>query len=851
MNPSKNGHHLLGRSRMWTLMALSLSLLVCFMVYWLHVQERRTLDQAVGDMENVLQARLELTRGYLHISQASARDTTTNLAEGLSLLQQAIGSFEHALKDFGVFDPEGVRAFRVSANEFQQRLQEWRGDPAGRPARALALQASFTILEKRADLVDQGTRQHLRQLSQRLDRLFALALTAALMLLAGICALVIYAGRSRDWFETSSLENAARFQLAMEATSDGVWDWDVETGKVYYSPAYWGMLGYEPTMADNTLGAWTGRIHPEDRERTLSASQACIDNLCDNFSVEYRFRAQDGSWRWILGRGRAIERDNKGRAKRLLGTHVDVTQQRLSQEALLDSEAQFRAMFEVASVGIVQVEPRTGRLLRFNERFRDITGYSREELLARDFRQLTHPDDRERDWMLFSAAARGETASFQNEVRYQRPDGSIVWVRLNAAFIRDAGGEPVRTVGICEDITAQRRNEEEQEKLRTQLGQAQKMEAVGRLAGGVAHDFNNMLGIILGHADLALEQVNPADPLREDLLDIRKAAERSTNLTRQLLAFARKQTIAPQVLDLNHTVDAMLKMLGRLIGEDVDLSWRPAGGLWRVKMDPSQLDQILANLCVNARDAIAGVGRVTIETANLVFDDEYCSVHPDVPMGEFVMLAVSDNGCGMDQQTQDKLFEPFFTTKAPGKGTGLGLSTVYGIIMQNGGFINVYSEVGCGTTLKIYMPRSAGEHEPVRQDVTVVKNARGSETILLVEDDPTLLRMTILMLERLGYTILPAPHPQDALRLAHLRGCEIQLLLTDVVMPGMNGRQLAAELDRICPGLKVLYMSGYTANVIAHHGVLDPDVNFIQKPYTVHGLAAKLREVLDAAPPMA
>ena len=380
--------------------------------------------------------------------------------------------------------------------------------------------------------------------------------------------------------------------------------------------------------------------------------------------------------------------------------------------------------------------------------------------------------------------------------------------------------------------------------LEVQLHQAQKMEAIGRLAGGVAHDFNNMLAVITGHADLALEQTTPDDPLHADLLAIQKAAQRSAGLTRQLLAFARKQTIAPKVLDLNDTITGMLKMLGRLIGEDIELLWKPAATLWPVHMDPAQIDQIMFNLVVNARDAIAGVGKIMIETGQMVFDESYCETHADFVPGRYVLLAVSDNGCGMDKAVLTQLFDPFFTTKPRGQGTGLGLATVYGIIKQNQGFINVYSEPGQGSTFKIYLPRHAADLTETSAAPPPAAAPTGAETILLVEDEEALLKLSAQMLERLGYTVLAASGPHQALQLAEAHPGVIHLLLTDVIMPDMSGRDLRQRLGALRPDLKCLFMSGYTANVIAHHGVLDEGVHFLQKPFSREALAAKVREAL-------
>jgi two-component system cell cycle sensor histidine kinase/response regulator CckA len=388
-------------------------------------------------------------------------------------------------------------------------------------------------------------------------------------------------------------------------------------------------------------------------------------------------------------------------------------------------------------------------------------------------------------------------------------------------------------------------SEHQRLKLERQLAQAQRMESIGRLAGGVAHDYNNMLSVINGYTELAMEKIEPDEPLYGDLQEVLAAATRSAEITKQLLAFARQQTIAPEVLDLNAMVEGMLKMLRRLIGENIDFSWQPEKKVWPVKIDSSQINQVLANLCVNARDAITDVGKVTIETENVSFDDDYCTDHAEFIPGDYVMLAVSDDGCGMAPETLDKVFEPFFTTKGLGQGTGLGLATVYGIVKQNNGFLNIYSETEQGTTIKIYLPRHSGEvvrvHSESSSDIPL---SRG-ETVLLVEDDGSILNLAQTILEKLGYTVLPAASPIQAKNLAAEHAGHIDLLITDVVMPEMNGRELSDHLQTLCPNIGTLYMSGYTANVIAHRGVLDEGVYFVPKPISIKALAVKVREVLD------
>ena len=413
------------------------------------------------------------------------------------------------------------------------------------------------------------------------------------------------------------------------------------------------------------------------------------------------------------------------------------------------------------------------------------------------------------------------------------------------ALFAEIAGDLAYGLSVLQLTTDRKSSESKRQSLEAQLLQAQKMESVGRLAGGVAHDYNNMLSVISGYAELALEKVDPGDPLHTDLNEILGAAKRSIEITRQLVAFARKQPIAPKVLDLNVTVEGMLNMLRRLIGEDIDLAWLPKAGLWPVKMDPSQIDQILANLCVNARDAISGVGKITIETQKVNLNEAYCADHAGFVPGEYVLLVVSDDGCGVDDEILEKIFEPFFTTKDRGKGTGLGLATVYGIVKQNNGFINVYSEPGKGTTLTIYLPRHAGQaEETTTESIEQIPAGRG-ETVLIVEDEPTILETAKKMLERLGYQVLAADTPSGAIRLAKDSNGLIDLLITDVVMPEMNGRELANELQAVRPEIKTLFMSGYTSNVIAHQGVLDAGVNFIQKPLFLKELALKIRAILN------
>ncbi|MCD6588123.1 MAG: PAS domain S-box protein, partial [Candidatus Fermentibacteraceae bacterium] len=485
-----------------------------------------------------------------------------------------------------------------------------------------------------------------------------------------------------------------------------------------------------------------------------------------------------------------------------------------------------------------------GRITVFNPGAEKLFRCSANKVMGSHITDLCPEDHMEEQTEMMRRVREKETvADFESELL--TADGRRVPVEIALSLNTDAQGRPQGINAIFRDNTERKQAEAEREKLQFQLTQAQKMESVGRLAGGVAHDYNNILSVIIGNAELALGKVSPGDSLHADLKEILDAAERSADITRQLLTFARKQTIQPDVLDMNKGVEAMLKMLRRLIGEDINLSWHPGPGRMTVFVDPSQLDQILANLCVNARDAIDGVGNVTIKTDHVSFDKKYCADNPEFIPGEFIMLSVSDNGCGMDSDTLVNIFEPFFTIKSVGEGTGLGLATVYGIVKQSNGFINVDSEPGRGTTFRIYLPHHAGETGLIEaQEVAETPTGLG-ETILIVEDETPILRLVQRILENLGYTVLAASTPGRAKVLLEEHTGHIQLLITDVVMPEINGRDLAESLKAQYPMLKVLFMSGYTASAIAHRGVLNSGVNFIQKPFSIRALAVKVREVLN------
>ena len=513
---------------------------------------------------------------------------------------------------------------------------------------------------------------------------------------------------------------------------------------------------------------------------------------------------------------------------------------RQAERALAESEAKMRGILNSVDEGFIVID-REYRILSANRAFCTQVGLREDQVIGRFCHEVSHGRARPCFESDEDCPARYtfETGLVHTSFHtHHEASGAEQYVELKSYPMADASGSITSAIETLNDVTEKR-------KLQEQLAQSQKMESVARLAGGVAHDFNNMLGVIIGHTELAMVQVDASQPLFTSLREIRTAAERSAALTRQLLAFARKQTAAPKVLDLNETVAGMLKMLRPLIGEDIDLSWLPATGACAVRMDPSQIDQILANLCVNARDAIAGVGRIIIETGLATFDADYCAYRPEFIPGEYVSLTVSDDGCGMDRETLSKIFEPFFTTKEVGRGTGLGLAMVYGIVKQNNGFINVYSEPGQGSTFRLYLPRHAVVTGEVQMQKEAAPAPGGHETILLVEDEQSILDMAKMMLERFGYRVLSASSPGEAIRLAEMHDGEIRLLIVDVIMPEMNGRDLARQLVGLYPQMACLFISGYSGDVIAHHGLLEDGIHFIQKPFAMQDLASKVRQVLD------
>lgn len=529
----------------------------------------------------------------------------------------------------------------------------------------------------------------------------------------------------------------------------------------------------------------------------------------------------------------------------------EVAHRKLVEEGLIQSEEKYRFLVENMTDAVWTIDLDFA-ISYMSSSIQRILGFTPEEMKQRTPEQILTDESLLHVRSLVSERISSEKSSgilndqsVVVEVEQFCKDKSIKWIEYTAKPMRDSSGEIIGLYGVSRDISQHKKAEEEKRVLQDRLAMAQKMESLGRLAGGVAHDFNNLLTVIQGHSEIALQELSPNDHFYDSFDQIHKAAADSASLTHQLLAFARKQVVESKVLDLNKTVESMLKMLGRLIGENVELAWIPQRDLWLPRVDPRQIDQILANLCVNARDAIADLGRITIETKNLSMDNNFCQIRGFGIPGDYVVLSVADNGCGVEEEDIDHVFEPFFTTKGSGFGTGLGLATVYGIAKQNDGFIDLISTIEQGTCVNVYLPRSVEQQaENELKSPAEIPLGRG-ETIMLVEDENVVLETTRILLEKLGYRVFTAGLPRDAIRFLKSFDGEIHLLLTDLIMPEMNGRELGALLARIKPEMKFMYMSGYSADIIAGHDVSKAGLLFLQKPFSIRELAEKVREAIE------
>jgi PAS domain S-box-containing protein len=641
-------------------------------------------------------------------------------------------------------------------------------------------------------------------------------------------------------------ESEAGLALAQRIARLGNWELDLKTRHLRWSDEIYRIFGFSPNEFVATSELFFKSVHPEDREFVRkSVDQALSEGR--PYSIDHRICLPNGSERVVHEQAEVLQNE-AGKPIRLVGIVQDVTERKQVEEALEKSRQKYEALVNSIDGIVWEADPNTLQFTFVSKQAEQLLGYPLEQWFTEPgfWKEHIHQEDRE-GVIALCVKAREEKRTTDFEYRMLASDGRWLWLR-NMVSVALESDRAARLQGVMLDIDKGKQAEEALRRSEQQFRQSQKMEAIGRLAGGIAHDFNNLLTGITGYSELLLNSLKPEDPMRGNLEEIRKAAARAASLTHQLLAFSRQQVLRPVILDLNALLANLHKMLRRLIGEDIELVTLLGPGLGRVEADRGQMEQVIMNLVVNARDAMPEGGRLILETANEELDEAYARTHPPTEPGSYVMLAISDTGCGMGPDTLARIFDPFFTTKEQGKGTGLGLSTVYGIIKQSDGYIWAYSEPGQGTTFKVYLPQVQGEVSVEAETVPApVELPLGSETVLLVEDEDSVRNLVRTILRKNGYTVLEARHGAEALRVAIQHTGPIHLMLTDVVMPLMSGRQLAERLAPLRPDMKVMYMSGYTDQAIVHHGVLEPGTIFLQKPFTPNSLACKVREVLDAS----
>ena len=652
------------------------------------------------------------------------------------------------------------------------------------------------------------------------------------------CLSVVADKSKREEAERKLAQNEQLMRAVLEGTSDAIFVKDRLGRYLLVNEAAARFVGHS---ADEIIGRDdTFLFQTEIAEKIIARDQMVMAQGIAQTEEEWITTRQGKHIAFVVSRGPIIDRE--GKVDGTFGVAMDITDRKKAELALAESELRYRALADSGQALIWTSGP-DKKCDYFNQPWLAFTGRSLEQECGDGWIENIHPEDLEHCYKTYSIAF-DQREKFNMEYRMRHVSGEYRWLQDNGTPRYDIDGNFMGYIGHCLEITDRKRAEEEQRQLQAQLHQAQKMESIGLLAGGVAHDYNNMLSVIMGYTEMAMDKVAEEDPLYPDLKEIFDAAKRSTEITRQLLAFARKQTICPTVLDLNVAIAGILKMLRRLIGEDINLAWFPGADLASVEMDSSQIDQILANLCVNARDAIGGVGQITIKTENVTIETAHQFSNFSLSPGEYAMLEVIDDGCGMDKKILDHIFEPFFTTKRLGQGTGLGLATVYGIVKQNNGIITVSSDPGQGTTCKIYIPRYRGPSDQIASEHPPAIPLGHGEKVLLVEDELAIRKLGKSLLESLGYRVIATGSPSEAIRLAEENEGGFDLLLTDVVMPGMSGRDLADNLHASWPKIKILYMSGYTSDIIAHRGVLESGVNFIHKPFTKNDLAIKAHQAL-------
>jgi PAS domain S-box-containing protein len=654
----------------------------------------------------------------------------------------------------------------------------------------------------------------------------------------GICG-ISRSITARKRAEMALRESEERYRSLFERVPLGLYRTTPEGRILEANPALLEMLGYADRESLFAVNAPDIFVDPTDRER-----ERALLNQAEMSQYATRLQRRDGRVIWARDTFRAI-RDSAGKVIYHEGSLEDITERKRTGEALAEERRKLKEAASLGRFGHWEYDVGTQKITWSDAVY---TLYNRDPSLGPPTAEEEagyYPPEQTKLLRDYAARAIQSGEGFAYDLVANVPGRGRAHFSASMQPLKDDRGRIVKLFGTIQDVTERKRAEEEQERLQAQLVQAQKMESVGRLAGGVAHDFNNLLTVVSLYSQLALNSLDATHPLRHDLEEILKAGERAATLTRQLLAFSRRQVLEMRVLSLNEVLEGLSKMLPRLIGEDIAVEMNLAPDLGRTRADPGQIEQVVLNLAVNARDAMPNGGRLTLETANVTLDEAYASQHAEATPGDYVLLAVSDTGTGMTAEVKAHLFEPFFTTKGPGKGTGLGLATAYGIVKQHQGHISVYSEPGQGTAFRVYLPRAKEEAEVSVPTVKATAMPRGSETVLVAEDEWAVRGIALRVLKELGYTVLGAANGTEALRVALAQGKKFDLLLTDVIMPEMNGKALAERLTVLWPGLKVLFVSGYTDETVARQGILDEGRAFLPKPFSPEVLARKVREVLD------
>ncbi len=806
------------------------------------------LKQILRRVQSLAVAARRIGEGHFgELLPIKAKDEVGELAETFNQMSDMLASTVVS-KDYvnailtSMLDPLLVADMNGNVRMSNKALRELLGyngeEITGRPVASLFFGTPMGIFRGEAKLgpeASQSFRSRDLELLTKDGKRIPVLFSSALMR-DGEGKAVGHVGVAKDITELKKAQEAVaknewKLKKSLEGADYGIWDLDLTSGKFGFSDSLNSVLGYAPGELVLDIESWKTIIHPDDRSWVVEHLKSYLREKQKTYLAEYRVRTKVGGWKWVLVRGQVGLFAEDGNPIHLFGAFEDMTARREAEEA----RTRLSQVVEqaVESVVITDLE---GKILYVNQAFEEISGYKREELLGRNPRIVkSGRHDRAFYEEMWKTLGRGET--WRGRVTNKSKDGKIFEEESIISPVRDGAGKIVSYAAVKRDVTKQM-------ELEQQLMQSQKMEAIGRLAGGVAHDFNNLLTSILGFAQMALDQAGSESPMAGDIKEIVSAGERAAALTQQLLAFSRRQVAEPKVLDLCTVVADTEKLLKRMIGEDVKLVITKSPERWNVKIDPNQFGQILMNLAVNARDAMPKGGTLAIKVNIEKVDQKMSYRHEQIMPGEYVIVSVSDTGKGMSEDVQEHLFEPFFTTKPKGQGTGLGLATVYGIIKQNKGFVTVYSEVDKGTTIRIYLPRYAeAEKHPVAEEAPAGET-NGSETVLLVEDERMVRSMARKSLESRGYKIISCESGREAMAVLQRETGTIHLLLTDVVMPDMSGPELAEKVRSLRRNIKVLYMSGYTNEMIAAHGMLEEGMHFIQKPFTPSVLAKKVREVL-------